>query len=119
MQDPNRWYNVQRSHTGQHAYSIQDSASNTPTLPPAGLNDNQALSSVYSFASGVRPTQGESFSPSLDTNYSPYIPQCPVTFPIYRWSHIRLLMHNPNISTQMAVTLLHLILPHTRSMQLS
>ena len=118
MQDPNHWYSLQRSNTGQHAYSIQDSASNTPTLPPAGLHDNQALSSVYSFAS-VRPTQGESFSPSLDTNYSPYIPQCPVTFPIYPWSHIRLLMHNPNISTRMAVTPLHLILPHTRSMQLS
>jgi hypothetical protein len=119
MQDPNHWYSVQRSNTGQHAYSIQDSASNTPTLPPAGLHDNQALSSVYSFASAVRPTQGENFSPSLDTNYSPYILQCPVTSLIYPWSHIRLHMHNPNISTRMPVTLLHLILPHTLSMQLS
>jgi hypothetical protein len=118
MQDPNHWYSLQRSNTGQRPYSIQDSASNTPSLP-AGLHDNQALSSVYSFTSAVRPTQGESFSPSLDTNLSPYIPQCPVTFPIYLWSHIRLLMHNPNILTRMAVTLLHLILPHTRSTQLS
>ena len=119
MQDPNHWYSLQRSNTGQHAYSVQDSASNTPSLPPAGLHDNQAQSSVYSFASAVRPTQGESFSPSLDTNYSPYIPQRPVTFPIYPWSHIRLHMHNPNISTRIAVNLLHLIPPHTRSMRLS
>jgi hypothetical protein len=119
MQDPNHWYRLQRSNTGQHAYSIQDSASNTPSLPPAGLHDNQALSPVYSFASAVRPTQGESFSPSLDTNYSPYMPQCPVTFPIYPWSHIRLHMHNPNTSAQIAVNLLHQILPHTRSMRLS
>lgn len=61
----------------------------------------------------------KAFSLSLDTNHSPYIPQCPVTFPIYPWSHIRLLMHNPNISTRMAVTPLHLILLRTRSMQLS
>jgi hypothetical protein len=119
MQDSNHWYNLQRSNTGQHAYSIQNSASDTPTLPPAGLHDNQAMSSVYSIASAVRPTQGERLSPSLDTNYSPYKPQCPVTFPIYPWSHIRLLMHNPNSSTRTAVTLFHLILPHTRSMQLS
>lgn len=119
MQDSNHWYSLQRSNTGQHAYSIQDSASNTPTLPPTGLHDNQALSSVYSLASAVRPTQGESFSPSLDKNHLPYIPQCPVTFLICPWSHIRLLMHNPNISTRTAITLLHLILPHTRSMQLS
>jgi len=48
-----------------------------------------------------------------------HILQCPVTFLIYPWSHIRLHMHNPNISTRMAVTLLHLIPPHTLSMQLS
>lgn len=122
MQDPNHWYSLQRSNTGQHAYSIQDSASNTPTLPPtgpAGLHDNQAISSVYSLASAVRPTQGEGLQSQSDTNYSPYIPQCPVTFPIYPWSHIRLLMHNPNISARMAVTPLHLILLHTPSMQLS
>ena len=83
MQDPNRWYNLRRSNTGQQAYSIQDSASNTPTLPPASLHGNQTLSSVYSFASAVRPTQGESFSTSLDTNHSPCMPQCPVIFPIY------------------------------------
>ena len=118
MQDPNHWYTLQRSNAGQHAYSMQDSASNTPTLP-AGLHNSHALSSVYSFASAVRPTQGENFSPSLDTNHSPCIPQCPVTFPIYPWSHIRLLMPNPNTSTRIAVTLLLLILLHTRSMQLS
>ena len=116
MQDPNHWYTPQRSNSGQHAYSIQDSASNTPTLP-SGLHDNQALSSVYSFAPAIRPTQGENFSSSLDVNHSPCIPQCHVTFPIHPWSHIRLLMPIPNTLTRMAVTLLHPILLHTRSMQ--
>lgn len=67
MQDHNHWYSLQRSNTDQHAYSIQDPVSNAPTLPPTGLHDNQALPSVYSFASAVRPTQGESLSCSLDT----------------------------------------------------
>lgn len=72
MQDTNHWYSLQRSNTGQRPYSIQNSTSNTPSLT-AGLHDNQALSSVYSFASAVRPTQGETFSPSPDTNLSPHI----------------------------------------------
>jgi len=90
MQDPNHWYSLQRSNTGQHAYSIQDSASNTPTLPSPGLHDNQALSSVYSFASAVRPTQGESFSLSLDSNYSPYIPVS------RHLSHLSMVAHSPS-----------------------
>jgi hypothetical protein len=43
----------------------------------------------------------------------------PVSFPIYPWSHARLLMHSPNISPRMTTTPLRLILRHTRSMQLS
>jgi hypothetical protein len=67
MQDHNHWYSLQRSNTDQNAYSIPDPVSNTSTLPTAGLHDNQPLPSAYSFASAVRPTQGERVSPSLDT----------------------------------------------------
>jgi hypothetical protein len=81
MQDPNHWYSLQRSNTGQHAYSVQDSASNTPTLPPAGLHDNQALSPVYPFGSAMRPAQGESFSLSLDTIHLLYNASVPSSFP--------------------------------------
>jgi hypothetical protein len=90
MQDHNHWYSLQRSNTGQHAYSLHDSASNTPTLPPAGLHDNQALSSVYSLASAVRPTQGESFSASLDTNHLPY------TAVSRHLSHLSMAAHSPS-----------------------
>lgn len=67
MQDHNHWYSLQRSNTDQHPYSIQDPVLNTPTLPPTGPHDNQALPSVYSLASAVLPTQGESLNRSLDT----------------------------------------------------
>jgi hypothetical protein len=61
MQDSNHWYSLQRSNTDPNAYSIQNPASNTPTLASAGPHDNQVLPSLYSFASAVRPTQGEIF----------------------------------------------------------
>ncbi len=90
MQDPNHWYSLQRSNAGQHAYSVQDSASNTPTLPPAGLHDNQALSPVYPFGSAMRPTQGESFSLSLDTNHLLYMPVS------RHLSHLSMVAHSPS-----------------------
>jgi hypothetical protein len=61
MQDSNHWYNLQRSNSNHHTYPMQDPASNTPTLTPAGAHDAQTLPAAYSFPSSSRTAHGDGF----------------------------------------------------------
>jgi hypothetical protein len=65
MQDPNHWYSLKSSNTGEHTYHTQDPALSSSVRAPAGIHDPHALPGVYSFTSLTPTTHGEASSPSL------------------------------------------------------
>ena len=61
MQDPNGWYNRQRSNTGHHLYPVQEPVSGTSTRAPDSVHGAQALPAVYRdpFTSATSTSHGE------------------------------------------------------------
>ena len=90
MQDPNGWYNRQRSNTGDHLYPMQEANSATSIRAPDRVHGAQTLPAMYRdpFTSATSTTHGEvsrlsqpTFLISVSVTHRPALPPAGTSMP--------------------------------------